>query len=192
MPAQIFERTPSGMFKRFFGAGRAANRKITDGLYEQIVAAARQPAVYADWGVPDTPLGRFEMVALHMFLVLHRLRGEAGAAREVAQDLTDTFFTDVEHSIRELGIGDLGVPKRMKKLGRMFYGRAVSYGDAIDRGDRALLAAALSRNVRPDDKSWGEAAALGDYALAAHRGLAAQSVSALVSGHIGFPVAADA
>jgi cytochrome b pre-mRNA-processing protein 3 len=192
MPAQIFERTPSGMFKRIFGVGRAANRKITDGLYEQIVAAARQPALYADWGVPDTPLGRFEMVALHMFLVLHRLRGEAGAARDVAQDLTDTFFTDVEHSIRELGIGDLGVPKRMKKLSRMFYGRAVSYGDAVDRGDSVALAAALGRNVRPDDKSWGEAASLGDYALAAHRGLAAQGLSALTAGHIGFPLAAHA
>jgi cytochrome b pre-mRNA-processing protein 3 len=180
------------MFKRFFGAGRAANRQITDGLYEQIVAAARQPVLYADWGVPDTPLGRFEMVALHMFLVLHRLRGEAGAARELAQDLTDAFFTDVEHSIRELGIGDLGVPKRMKKLGRMFYGRAVSYGDAVDRGDRVMLAAALGRNVRPDDASWQQAASLGDYALAAHRALAAQSVSALVSGQIGFPVAAHA
>ena len=139
------------MFKRIFGSASAANRKITDALYEQIVAAARQPLLYAEWNVPDTPLGRFEMIALHVFLVLHRLRGEAGDAADVAQNLTDAFFADVEHSIRELGIGDLGVPKRMKKLARMFYGRAVSYGEAIDSGDRASLAAALARNVRPDD-----------------------------------------
>jgi hypothetical protein len=97
------------MFKRFFGAGRAANRKITDRLYEQIVAAARQPALYADWGVPDTPLGRFEMVALHMFLVLHRLRGEAGAAREIAQDLTEVLAA--------LGVGGRGAGRL--RLGHM-------------------------------------------------------------------------
>jgi cytochrome b pre-mRNA-processing protein 3 len=185
-----FRRTPSGMFKRIFGSGAAANWKITDALYEQIVAAARQPLLYAEWNVPDTPLGRFEMIALHVFLVLHRLRGEAGDARDVAQNLTDTFFADVEHSIRELGIGDLGVPKRMKKLARMFYGRAVAYGEAIDRDDRASLAAALARNVRPDEASWAQAAELAGYALAVHRGLASQPLSGLTSGRIEFPVAA--
>ena len=146
------------MFKRFFGARRAANRAITDALYEQIVAAARQPVFYADWNVPDTPLGRFEMLSLHMFLVLHRLRGEAGVAREVAQDLTDAFFADVEHSIRELGIGDLGVPKRMKKLARMFYGRAAClWRGARARRPRDALAAALPRNVRPRRGAWPQA-----------------------------------
>ena len=77
---------------------------------------------------------------------MHRLRGEAADARDVAQNLTDTFFADVEHSIRELGIGDLGVPKRMKKLARMFYGRAVSYGEAIDRDDRAIA----GRGAQPE------------------------------------------
>jgi cytochrome b pre-mRNA-processing protein 3 len=180
------------MFKRFFGSGSAANAKITDALYEQIVAAARQPLLYAGWNVPDTPLGRFEMIALHVFLVLHRLRGEAADARDVAQNLTDTFFADVEHSIRELGIGDLGVPKRMKKLARMFYGRAVAYGEAIDGNDRASLAAALARNVRPGDASWPQAGNLAGYALAAHRGLAGQPLPELISGRIEFPVAAVA
>ena len=178
------------MFKRIFGSGGAANWKTTDALYEQIVAAARRPLLYAEWNVPDTPLGRFEMIALHMFLVLHRMRGETGDAHDVAQNLTDTFFADVEHSIRELGIGDLGVPKRMKKLARMFYGRAVAYGEAIDRDDRAALAAALARNVRPGDALWPQAAELAGYALAAHRGLAAQPLSGLMSGRIEFPVPA--
>ena len=180
------------MFKRIFGGGRAANREITDALYEQIVAAARQPHFYAEWNVPDTPLGRFEMIALHMFLVLHRLRGEAADARDVAQNLTDTFFADVKHSIRELGIGDLGVPKRMKKLARMFYGRAVSYGEAIDRDDRGSLAEALGRNVRPGHAPWPQASELAGYALAVHRGLASQALPGLISGRIEFPVAAIA
>jgi len=180
------------MFKRIFGGGMAANREITNALYEQIVAAARQPLLYAEWNVPDTPLGRFEMIALHMFLVLHRLRGEAAEARDVAQNLTDMFFTDVEHSIRELGIGDLGVPKRMKKLARMFYGRAVSYGGAIDRDDSTELAAALGRNVRPEDTAWPQAADLAGYTLAAYRGLEAQPLAGLLSGRIAFPAAVAA
>ena len=77
------------MFKRLFGGDRNANRAITDALYGQIVAAARQPVFYSDWNVPDTPLGRFEMLSLHMFLFQHRLRGEAGVSRDIAQVLTD-------------------------------------------------------------------------------------------------------
>ena len=93
------------------------NRAVTERLYEEIVAAARQPALYAAYNVPDTPLGRYEMLSLHLFLVLHRLRQEEGAAKEVAQQLTDEFFQDVDHSLRELGIGDHGIPRRVKKLG---------------------------------------------------------------------------
>src|SRR5690606_27298163 len=110
------------------------------------------------------PLGRFEMVALHMLLVQRRLRGEAGAAPDIAQVLTDDFFVDLDHSLRELGIGDLGVPKRMKRLARMFYGRTRAYGDALDAGDPAALAAALARNVRPDLDAWPQAVPLASYA----------------------------
>lgn len=176
------------MFKRIFGGERAAKDKVTGGVYDRIVAAARQPAFYADWGVPDTPLGRYEMVSLHMFLVLHRLRGETGAVRELAQDLTDKFFADLDHSIRELGVGDLSVPKRMKKLARMFYGRLASYTEAVDRADAALLAAAFARNVRPAE-SWAEAGQLSRYALAACRQLASQKLADLTVGQVVFPSA---
>ncbi|TGS35672.1 ubiquinol-cytochrome C chaperone, partial [bacterium M00.F.Ca.ET.180.01.1.1] len=115
------------------------------------------------WNVPDTPLGRFEMLSLHMFLVQHRLRGEDGVAQEIAQVLIDEFFLDVDHSLRELGISDVGVPKRMKKLAKMFYGRTAAYDDALRDDDRAALAAALARNVRPDAGEWPEAPLLASY-----------------------------
>ena len=168
------------MFKRLFGSeqGRQPRRSRTRST-TQIVAAARQPVFYADWDVPDTPLGRFEMMSLHMFLVLHRLRGETGAAREVAQDLTDAFFADVDHSMRELGIGDVGVPKRMKKLARMFYGRAAAYGDAVERGDAARWPRRSPATSGPDDTATGaEPARLRGYALAADRRACAASRSA--------------
>ncbi len=177
------------MFQRLFGRERQANRAITEALYAQIVAAARQTVFYSDWNVPDTPLGRFEMLSLHMFLFQHRLRGEGGAAAEVAQVLIDEFFMDVEHSLRELGIGDVGVPKRMKKLAKMFYGRTEAYDDALEREDRDALAAALARNVRPDAAVWSEASQLAAYVGDANKGLAAQQSESIVSGTVTFPVA---
>jgi cytochrome b pre-mRNA-processing protein 3 len=177
------------MFQRWFGKERRHNRAITDALYEQIVAAARQPHLYAEWQVPDTPLGRFEMVALHMLLVQHRLRDEAGSAREVAQVLIDEFFSDVDHSLRELGIGDMGVPKRMKRLARMFYGRTKAYGDALDAGDRAALALALARNVRPDLESWPAADSLAAYAAEAAARLGLTPADEICAGRVVFPAA---
>ncbi len=177
------------MFQRLFGRDRSANRAITEALYASIVAAARQAPFYSDWQVPDTPLGWFEMLSLHMFLFQHRLRDETGKARDVAQTLIDDFFTDVDHSLRELGVGDLGVPKRMKKLARMYFGRTASYSDALQRGDRAGLADALARNVRPDLTSWPHSVQLADYLVRADAGLAAQDTGAIARGTVQFPIA---
>ena len=177
------------MFQRLFGRERNANRTVTEALYERIVAAARQKVFYSEWAVPDTPLGRFEMVSLMMLLFQHRLRGEPGTAREVAQVLIDEFFTDVEHSLRELGISDPGVPKRMKRLARMFYGRTAAYTGALDRSDGEALAAALGRNIRPDIAAWPEATHLADYVFIAQKALVAQSTDAICAGTLVYPEA---
>ncbi|MDN2564948.1 ubiquinol-cytochrome C chaperone [Aquibium sp. A9E412] len=179
------------MFKRLFARGQA-NRGLSDAIYGQIVAAARQPALYARWQVPDTPLGRFEMMSAHMIVFLHRMRGETGAAAELAQAVTDTFFTDVDHSLRELGIGDLSVPKRMKKLARMFYGRAEAYGTAIDRDAPDELAAALRRNVRPDAETWPEADDLARHLIAAVAALGLTPLDTLLSGRLPLPAPREA
>jgi cytochrome b pre-mRNA-processing protein 3 len=179
------------MFQRLFGRERRTNRAITDALYGEIVAAARQPVFYSHWKVPDTPLGRFEMLSLVMLLFQHRLRGEPGTAAAVAQVLIDEFFTDVEHSLRELGISDPGVPKRMKRLARMFYGRTAAYTEALDAGDEAAFAAALTRNVRPDAAEWPEAPHLAAYAFVAQKRLAEQSTAEICAGRIVFPKAGE-
>jgi len=168
-----------------------ANRIIVDRLFDQIVAAARQPAIYADWGVPDTPLGRYESLGLHMIVFLRRTRRAEPGVEALAQDVLDEFFKDVDHSIRELGIGDAGVPKRMKKLARMFYGRMGPYWEAIDAGDADALAAALERNIAPDGKEEPEfdARSLAGYTLAAAEALAAQDDASLLSARIAFPEA---
>ncbi|WP_336057320.1 ubiquinol-cytochrome C chaperone family protein [Nitratireductor sp. CH_MIT9313-5] len=175
------------MLQWLSGTARRNRRAVVDRLYAEIVAAARQPVPYAEWQVPDTPLGRFEMLSLHLFLFLHRIRGREGALADIGQEVTDQFFKDVDHSLRELGIGDMGVPKRMKKLARMFYGRLSSYGDAIDAGDEAALAAALKRNLRPDAQDWDEASHLASYVLKAHEALVATPDEDIQSGKIAFP-----
>lgn len=178
------------MFQRLFGRERQANRAITEALYGQIVAAARQPRFYSHWNVPDTPLGRFEMLSLHMFLFQHRVNGEAGAPATVAQVLIDEFFLDVDHSLRELGISDVGVPKRMKKLAKMYYGRTAAYADALERGDKPALVAALARNVRPDVQEWPEAVHLAAYIISVVDTLASQTSESICAGELTFPVAA--
>ena len=178
------------MFQRLFGRERQANRAITEALYGQIVAAARQPLFYSHWNVPDTPLGRFEMLSLHMFLFQHRVHGEQGVSASIAQVLIDEFFLDVDHSLRELGISDVGVPKRMKKLAKMYYGRTAAYADALERADEPALIAALQRNITPDAQEWPEAAHLAAYIMSAVGHLAAQSSDSICNGEMTFPVAA--
>jgi cytochrome b pre-mRNA-processing protein 3 len=174
------------MLRNLFGLGDKAGRTAALGLYEQIVAAARQPVFYAAWNVPDTPLGRFEMLSLHMVLLQHRIRGEKGEIAAIAQILTDEFFQDVDHSLRELGISDMGVPKRIKKLARMYYGRARSYSDALDADDLPALREALARNVRPGVTDWAETADLADYMKRTVALLATQPIAALQKGDLRF------
>lgn len=133
-----------GLFGR-----KKTNRRIVDDLYATLTEAARHPRFYEDMGAPDTVMGRFELVAIHMVLFLRSSAKGSPALKDLTQDIVDAFFQDLDHSIREIGIGDVGVPKRMKKLARMFYGRLEAYGSALDADDRAALAAALARNIHP-------------------------------------------
>ena len=137
---------------RLFGFGNKSNSKVVDALYEAIVAAARQPFFYSSFGVADTPLGRFEVLSAHMALVLRVSRKADQRVKDTVQVLNEEFFKDVDHSLRELGIGDAGIPKRMKKLVSMFYGRVDAYVAAIDAGDQSALMTALERNITPNGK----------------------------------------
>ncbi|MEM0898387.1 MAG: ubiquinol-cytochrome C chaperone family protein [Pseudomonadota bacterium] len=136
------------LFRR---SARNANDAIIENVYQAIIETARKPVLFANYGVPDTPLGRYESLSAHMIAFLHRTRSSGENLEALAQDIVDEFFTDVDHSIRELGIGDTGVPKRMKKLGKMFYGRMGPYWTAFDGGSIEEFEAALRRNIRPDD-----------------------------------------
>lgn len=130
------------MLKRWKALSR--NREIVDELYAGIVDVSRRPVLFTEGGLPDTVMGRFESLCISVFLFLARC-GDDPALKPLAQDLVDRFILDVEDSIRELGIGDVSVPKRMRKLAGMFYERVSAYDAPLGAGDRAKLAEALAR-----------------------------------------------
>jgi cytochrome b pre-mRNA-processing protein 3 len=150
-------------------------------IYAVIVAQARQPVFYAELGVPDTLEGRYDMLMLHAFLYMHRLKDEAGPAKDVAQNVFDFMFSDMDRSLREMGIGDLTVPKKIKKMAQAFYGRAAAYDEALAKPGPDL-AAAVQRNVFGGEAVATEgAAAVADYMRETAKALAGQTTGELIS-----------
>ena len=156
-------------------------------LYGAIVTQSRDPRLYETYGVPDTVLGRFDLLLLHLLLLLRRLRAGEGAARDLAQGLFDAFCRDMDHNLREMGIGDQGVPRQMRHIGEAFYGRAQAYDAALaEQGDDALVGT-LIRNVYAEATEPGVAAErLAAYVRRTVRDLEAQAIPHLLGGQLTF------
>ncbi|MDJ1156926.1 ubiquinol-cytochrome C chaperone family protein [Chelatococcus sp. SYSU_G07232] len=173
------------MILRLFRRDHGGN--VVETLYQRTAEASRAPALYAALGVPDTLEGRFEALTLHLFLVLRRLRGLPAPAGDVGQELVDVSFRELERALREIGIGDLSVPKKMKTIAKAFYGRVKSYDEALASEDAGALAETLARNV-----CGGGAPAFGlaAYVRAAEADLAGFDLEALLAAEAPFPPAA--
>ena len=128
-----------------FRKPRVPPRGTIEVIYGMIVTQAREPLFYRDFGVPDTVNGRFDLLVLHLWMVLRRLKPLAGGAG-FAQTLFDRFCDDMDANLREMGVGDLTVPKRMQAFGEAFYGRAAAYDLALAAGEEPL-AQALCKNI---------------------------------------------
>ncbi|MFG1428099.1 ubiquinol-cytochrome C chaperone family protein [Roseixanthobacter glucoisosaccharinicivorans] len=169
---------------------RPERRATIQRLYGVIVAQARQPAFYTDFAVPDTIEGRFELVLLHTFLVCHRLKSGDEASRDMSQMVFDAFLDDMDRTLREMGVGDLSVPKRMKKIGQAFYGRAGVF-DAALQADAApgALDEAVARNVyEVEPAALGTPGkALATYVRQAVAVLAATPAEVFARGEVHFP-----
>ena len=127
---------------------RSLSRQPTiEAVYGMIVAQARCPSFYRGYGVPDTVSGRFDMIVLHLVLVLRWWRKAPDNVRPFGQQIFDRFCRDMDHNFREMGVGDLAVPKEMRRVAEAFYGRAGAYEAALNEGDQAALEMALARNV---------------------------------------------
>ena len=164
---------------------RSAENRTIAALYGMIVAQARLPTFYADYGVPDTVEGRFDLIVLHLVLVLRRLAG-MHQGRRLGQRLFDRFCQDLDDNLREMGIGDLAVPKHMRRLGEAFYGRQAAYLRALDAADERDFENALARNML-QGASLDGIVRVARYARAAIRELDAQEEGALARGELGFP-----
>jgi cytochrome b pre-mRNA-processing protein 3 len=162
---------------------RSANRQLIDRLSGEIMAASRDPVLFTEYGIEDSLEGRFEAVTLHAVLVLRRLNRMGPPAPEIAQDLTDAIFRAFEVALREVGVSDISVPKRMKTIAGAFLGRAGAYDRAL-RGGAPGLNAALARNVYDGHKNPDR---LARYVEAANEALAKASLEVFTKGPVPFP-----
>ena len=157
-----------------------------EALYRAAAAKARDPAFYVAARAPDTVEGRFELYMIHVVLLVLRLRGEGSRAQETSQVMFDAFLRGLDDALREMGVGDLSVGKKMRRLGEAFYGRAKAYAEAVDDPAelRALVRRTLYGEGNEGDAGVGVVAA---YVARAHGALAAQPLDALLAGEAAFP-----
>jgi cytochrome b pre-mRNA-processing protein 3 len=148
------------------------------------VAAARHVRFYEDMAVADTIDGRFDMIVLHLFLVLNRLKGEG--VEDLRQRLTDEFFADMDRSLRELGVSDVAVGKKVRKIAESYYGRVTAYDKALAAGP-AALEEAISRNIYPDGASGESTRAMTGYFVDAISQLALTPLEQILLGELRLP-----
>ena len=165
---------------------RNSLRDAAEAAYRSVVEQARRSEFFVALGVPDTLDGRFELICLHAFLYLHRLKGEAPPAAAFGQRFFDTMFADFDRSLREIGTGDLSVGRQVKRMAEAFYGRVRAYEEGLKAGG-AELSTALARNL------YGTATAtpeqlqrIGDYLRRETVNLDRQPTAALLAGRIEF------
>jgi cytochrome b pre-mRNA-processing protein 3 len=156
-------------------------------LYGAIVTQARDPRFYESYGVPDTVLGRFDLIVLHLALVLRRLRAGGAAPGTVAQGVFDAFCRDMDHNLREMGISDQGMPHQMGRVGEAFYGRAQAYDAALARDGTDALVETLARNVYAGAAGTIAAGALAGYVRKVTGELDTQALENLMRGKVKFP-----
>lgn len=185
-PARAGQVGKGSELAAFFGLARRSRQEQAGfRLYAAAVAAARDPLLYQSLGVADTLDGRFDMVCLHVFLLVRRLQREAEPGRTLAQAVFDAMFSDMDVSLREMGVGDLSVGRRVRAMWEAFHGRAHAYETALAAGDSAALEAALVRNVwRGAAPPAGCAAALARVVMAQAAFLDSQEFAALAAGEV--------
>ena len=170
------------MFAKLFRSNPAktAGRK----LYEAVTLQARQPAFYAGLGAPDTVEGRFELYNLHVVLLLNRLRGQGALAQETSQELFDAYVSGLDNALREMGVGDVSVGKKMRKLGEAIYGRVKTF-DAAMAGEEPM-AAVIERTVYAGQPN-PHTVALATYVSQGVAALAAQPLDDILEGRPAWP-----
>lgn len=168
---------------------RRAIRNDTAGeLYGGVVARARAPVFYASMGIPDTPEGRYEMIAMHLVLVLERLRAEGPPGVALSRETIEAFVADMDGSMREMGVGDLTVPKKVKRAAAGLYARADAFRAAMaPEAEAGALAAAIGRLTLASGADDSRAGPLAAYYRETAAALSRLSPADVRAGRIDFP-----
>jgi len=157
-------------------------------LYDALAGQARLPVFYAGLGVPDSIDGRFEMLCVHAHAVFHRLRGRGAQAEQLAQATYDAMFAGLDGALREMGVADLGVGRRIKIMTEALNGRIQAYDAALTSADADELPAAVRRNVYGTvTPGAAQVAAIANYQRALRAALTAAGESDLLAGRVAFP-----
>ena len=161
--------------------------KVARTLYSLILIQARLPVFYSDWGVQDTIDGRFDMMVLHAHILFNRLKDGTTKDQEIAQAVFDLMFADLDQNLREMGVGDVGVSKRIKAMAEAFYGRATAYSNSMLEEDNIALTAALRRNLyRNSEAEDQQIIGISIYMRNQVAHLKSQELSELIKGKISF------
>ncbi len=171
---------------------KSEHTRVAGKIYGSIVASARQPAFYAAWGVPDTREGRFEMLALHVALVMHRFTRAGAAGSALGRRVGELFMTDMDDNMREIGIGDLAVPKKVKRAAAALFDRHRDYGAALTPGAppdalASVIEAAFAETGRPSASMPLHTRALSHYMERLSGALAVTSDADCLDGRLPLP-----
>lgn len=165
---------------------------VAGALYTALVGKARDPVFYTALAVPDTINGRFDMVVIHAMLVLRRLRAEGEGGDAVGKAMLELLFSDMDQSLRELGVGDMGMKHHIKRMAKALFGRATVYEAGLDSDDAALATALKENLYRHGAVSEAQLAAMADYTRRAWAHVAPQNAGAIMDGQIDLSVAVQA
>lgn len=160
---------------------RDAGPTAAEALYAHAVERSRQPALYATMGAPDTVEGRFELLTAHIILIVERLNAQGERGRGVGQSLFDLYVRNLDSALREMGVGDMAVSKRMKSLAKVFYGRAVAYAEAFASPQSGEMNPLVARTILAE-RVGADPTALANYLWEERARLAAMNADALTLG----------
>ena len=170
------------MFQRFFGKSETVS--VPETLFSKIREQSRNSTLFSEYGVPDTVMGRFDMLALHTYLFANRLKDEKEArATNLNQDVFDLFVDDIERALRELGIGDTTVPKRKKRMVRSFYGQIEDFDQGLNEKDIETLALRAKQRYGEDTDGF-DARKVAQYMVKVKENLSAQSYDEILQGEL--------
>lgn len=175
------------MFRWF--AGRAARKEAAEKIYDAIVAQSRNPAFYLRCGVPDTLSGRFDMLVIHMFVVLQILKLGGREGQLLAQEIVEAFIREMDTMVRDLGVSDRNVPKEVRKIAQLFYGQLLAYSTALQRNDAKGLANEVWKSFQSGEAASASIAAdaISTYIRGAIKNIQEMPLNMLLQGNIRFP-----